>query len=129
MSDQRLRDALEKELRRQGVDEFHEVRGIADALARVTAAHPVEPARPLLDREAVRSLFRGPNACGYWLENLMDDHEQEAATDAVMELARPMPTQSELTEWLREIFTADPGGTPFGTAAEELLALLNGAES
>lgn len=35
-------------------------------------------------REAVRALFDGPNACGVWLENLLDDHERDAITDAVM---------------------------------------------
>lgn len=37
-------------------------------------------------REAVRSLFTGPNACGIWLENLLDDHEADRITDAVMAL-------------------------------------------
>jgi hypothetical protein len=63
-----------------------------DAVAVRDAVGP----RPLLDRAAVLSLFRGPNACGYWLENIMDDHEQEAAADAVMEMARPMPTAEQI---------------------------------
>lgn len=72
------------------------------------AVEEYETSRPLLDREAVRSLFRGPNgpnACGYWLENLMDDHEQEAATDAVMGLARSMPTREQvMSAMIRHIY-------------------------
>lgn len=40
-----------------------------------------------------------------------------------------LPTQDELAEWLREIFTAEPAGTPWGVAAEELLLLLKGEVS
>lgn len=54
MSDQSLREALVAELRRHGVDEFFEVRGIADAMARVSAAHPTEPA-PVVTDEAVEA--------------------------------------------------------------------------
>lgn len=40
-----------------------------------------------------------------------------------------LPTHAELTGWLQEIFTADPGGTSYDTAAEELLLLLTGEVS
>ena len=42
-------------------------------------------------REAVRALFDGPNACGYWLENMLEDYERDAITDAVMAVL-PKPT-------------------------------------
>lgn len=35
-------------------------------------------------RVAVRALFDGPNACGVWLENLLDNDEAGRITDAVM---------------------------------------------
>lgn len=52
------------------------------------------------------------------------------AMRAALVAARPylMPTQAELADWLNDIFVtdADPEGTSWGTAAELLLALLNG---
>ena len=56
-------------------------------------------------------------------------YEDARTVDRVLNEFYVLPTQDELTDWLREIFTADPGGTPFGTAAEELLRLLSGDES
>ena len=90
-------------------------------------ATSVDPAtgwpRPLLDREAVTRIINEARA-------LPATWPSTPSTDAVMELARPMPTQAELTDWLRDIFVtdADPEGTTWDTAAELLLALLNGAE-
>ncbi|HEY3559700.1 MAG TPA: hypothetical protein VGL05_19660 [Kribbella sp.] len=110
-------------------------------LNELLAAHPAESApRPVIDREAVGQILRvhciectGPGevTCrGCRGEGWMSWPEyRRHITDAVMKLARPMPTQADLTDWLREIFTADPGGTPFGTAAEELLALISGSKS
>lgn len=74
-------------------------RFVLNAAAPLMGATP----RPVLDREAVRALFRGPNACGHWLENIMDDDEQEAAADAVMNLVRPGATPVASQERVAEV--------------------------
>ena len=49
-----------------------------------------------------------------------------AAARELLGGAPSLPSKPELAEWLREIFSADTGGTTWGTAAEELLLLLTG---
>ena len=54
-------------------------------------------------------------------------YRHQAYALAAAGVFREPPTHAELTEWLREIFTADPGGTSWDTGAECLLALLDGS--
>ena len=87
------------------------------------AAYRVDAPRPLLDREAVEDLWP-----------LIGDDEGERdfrndLIDAVMELARPMPTRAELLDWVREIFDPEFKAPAYSEVAEKLLARLNGAES
>lgn len=94
--------------------------------AALEAAAPLLGPRPLLDQQAVADVVYTAvrTQAGPAVASLV-------GTDVLgrlMELARPMPTQAELAEWLRETFTADPGGTSWDLAAECLLIALNGAE-
>lgn len=108
---------------------------LADARAALEAAAPLLGPRALLDRGAALSAM---------IAHIYEDGDTAVvrqglpsqewtllslAADAVMELARPMPTQAQLADWLRETFTADSGGTSWDLAAECLLIALNGAES
>lgn len=112
---------------RAWLDEYYDfaLRGTDEAarLLLETAA-PLLGLRPLLDREAVHQAI----AANVWAVE-GDGVEIIEAVPAVMELARPMPTQAELADWLRETFTADTIGPTWDLAAECLLIALNGAES
>lgn len=88
------------------------------------AAYRVDAPQPLLDREAAQrrlSKFFG----GY-----SDDHYRMAIDAAVMELARPKPTQEQIEQALDSVFdTHIDGPVPVQKLAAAVLALLNGAES
>jgi hypothetical protein len=140
VSDQSLRDALEKLLVTMG--------GAAtvstSTLRNLLAAHPAEPARPLLDREALFQLLHG-DGCGCDLSrksitindaDWMRGHIAHwyGRTDAVMELARPMPTREEIAGALdptafvarKDDASHDNRRSLALQDAEAVLALING---
>lgn len=97
------------------------------------AATPLLVPRPLLDREAVRrALVRSdynPDAAlpdAHWV------HAQQVRglADAVMELARPMPTDVQIHEAIDSALDSHAyDNVPIAKITVALLALLNGAES
>lgn len=131
MTDQGLRAALEKQLETLptlGYENGYPVQALPKAeLLSLLAAHPAEPApRPLLDPQAVAEIVytairatAGPAAASVVGTDILSE---------LLKLARPMPTQAELADWLRETFTADSGGTSWEMAAECLLIAMNGAD-
>lgn len=88
---------------------------------------------PLIDRDALRNLLRiqgvtsGRSYTRHELSRYRDD-----VTDAVMELARPMPTQEQLAEVIEPVLIAsghDDGEERRWEAlelADAVLALVNG---
>lgn len=96
-------------------------------------------ARPLLDREAVlEQIWR--SLAGSGLTGIFRDELAEAQADAVMELARPMPTREQIDQALAGkpiVRSADkPSDWRGGLSPNEIgdittivLALLNGTES
>lgn len=86
--------------------------------------------RPLLNREAVRQAIAG----NVWASEL-DQEEVDGIADAVMELARPMPTREQIwaatyragkdsTNMALEFFEADDASV----LTDAVLALIEGAE-
>jgi hypothetical protein len=136
VTDQSLRDAVEElaaDLDRQNV-----VMVAGRALRDLLAAHPAEPARPLLDREAVYALLRATRVT-------VNDEWRPTETsagqiaDAVLDLARPMPTREQIAEAMHNHWSQTHKwrqGCSEGTCiaifldrADAMLALLNGAGS
>lgn len=119
MSDQSLRDALNELIENMQEDPWVHA---ANRLVELMAANPADP-RPLLDD---RGVYR-----------IVGDH---GITDAIMELARPMPTREQIAEALSVCTCAegrnqhgywrkiDMGCPACGTTeakADAVLALLN----
>lgn len=106
--------------------------GPARFRAALEAAAPLLGPRPLLDRETVRErIWR--SLAGTGLGGIFRDELAEAQADAVMELARPMPTEAGIVGVLhRSIreggFAEEPADRRL-RQARALLALLNGAGS
>jgi hypothetical protein len=75
---------------------------------------PTEP-RPLLDREAVRAQLR---EMAFWAEPA---EYVDGTTDAVMELARPMPTQGQVEEAVTKAWAAPDASLTSIIAAVEAL--------
>ena len=114
---------------------------VADELRDLLAAHPTESApRPVVDREAL--LHRGDVLAA--LEQVYNDGAMGGewptlGTDAVLELAQPMPTREQIAEVLREhLWIPSESRCSCGDEhiefvshhqAEAVLALLNGSES
>jgi hypothetical protein len=105
----------------------------ADARAALAAAAPLLAPGQVLDREAV---WRGVYSAA--IQHLNPSGVADKATDAVMELARPMPTREQIAEALREVSVLDYAAPPAENTlsgserervADALLALLNGSES
>lgn len=133
MSNQTLRQALESQL------EFlptmiYENGYPVQAMAKVTlldllAQHPDEPApRPVLDRERVAVVLARLTG--------VDTREGRRLADAILELARPMPTREQISEailaaWLvqAELKVEASPVEHCRTLADAVLALLNGSES
>lgn len=100
------------------------------------AAAPLLGPRPLLDRDAVQDAITGK------VFTMMGDSDPVcgtmAATDAVMELARPMPTREQVAAAVHKHFCVTPGEPThepdeidYDKADEilEIWALLNGTET
>lgn len=81
-------------------------------------------ARPLLDREAVRRVINEARL-------LPVTHSNRPSVEAVMELARPMPTQEQIEATVRKTIFAHFGTFTGAVTAivDDVEALLNGAES
>lgn len=147
MSDQTLREALERELATLPVMRYDSNEYPTQALAKarlldLLAMHPAESApRPVIDREAVYSLLRATRVT---VNDEWRPTETSAGqiTDAVMELARPMPTREQVAEEiLRVLQRKCVGGARSSAVAAQyrheiametsavVLALLNGSES
>jgi hypothetical protein len=113
-------------------------RWLDDARSDLEAVAPLLGPRPLLDREAVYALLRATRVT-------VNDEWRPTETsagqiaDAVMELARPMPTREALIWAMCRADRKEPEGKSaawlrlaeetFGRYADAVLALLSGAES
>jgi hypothetical protein len=91
--------------------------------------------RPLLDRKAVREVFHSTSVRVRYEDGayriVVEDPEFDRVTDAVMELARPMPTRDQIASVLlyEEGSEWAENTNRHYELADAVLALLNGAES
>jgi len=104
----------------------------ARAREALEAAAPLLGPRPLLDREAVAKRLAG--IIHDRQDQMIDGHiedDADALADAVMELARPMPTREQIEAVVRKTIFAHFGTFTGAVTAitDDLVALLNGAES
>lgn len=97
------------------------------------AAYRLDAPRPLLDRDAVKSLIGQAQTASWGSGQSTNDF-----VDAVMELARPMPTREQIAQVLHDQNQVhawdtnrcdDACGIAYYQRADAVLALLNGAES
>jgi hypothetical protein len=138
MSDQSLRDALEKLA--DELDSHNTVLVAGRALRELLAAHPAEPARPLLDRDAVFRFLHQSSLCACdgtmgWAFDSQPHRKHiehyERLTDGAMRLARPMPSREQIAAVIADELDGEGvvshGLTPKLTA--RVMDLLNGTES
>jgi len=99
--------------------------------AAVEAAYRVDASRPLLDRGAVRAIFNAHNTGRHVPSTMEAVHGYRAVlTDAVMELARPVPTREQIEGEVRRVWNNQKFPDEItNDIVNALLALLNGAGS
>jgi hypothetical protein len=104
----------------------------SDIRTMLEAVAPLFGPRPLLDEAEVSSCI-GEAAVQFARSSGSADACHDAvkpAVDAVMEMARPMPTREQIAEAMREACSVDSGRVvTWEDAADAVLALVNGAES
>lgn len=111
--------------------------------AALEAAYRVDAPRPFLDREAVADAIDRHYDEDVYMPIYPEDGSRcigSAAADAVMELARPMPTREQIDELLK-LWKVGPAFRPYDPdypgalpnyrrkLRDALLALLSGSES
>lgn len=94
--------------------------------AAVEAAVPLLGTRPLLDRREVEAAFIRAERNGV---SLLDPWEARHLTDAVLELARPMPTRAQVREVLDNLTQLRDPQDDVDEYTEKIMALMEGGQS